>query len=61
MLDRIKLLIAAASLLMCVLIPVFYFQGSISRPVFRNSLAVVSIVYFVFATAWAGRKKAGNP
>ena len=47
--------LAAISLAGCLAAPVLYFIGYVEADTYRNALAGMSLSWFVFATAWAGR------
>jgi len=45
-----------ASLAACLAAPVVYFHGGMTEAVYKQTLTVASIVWFVAATTWATRK-----
>ncbi|NWG14044.1 MAG: hypothetical protein HXY20_10975 [Acidobacteria bacterium] len=47
--------LAGISLAGCLAAPVLYIIGYVEAGTYRNILAVMSLSWFVFASAWAGR------
>ena len=48
--------LAAASLLACLAVPLLYFLGYLGKGVFEKTLALVSLCWFVSATAWTAMR-----
>lgn len=51
-------LLAALSLLACLVTPVAYWHGALAEGAFRNLFAAASLAWFVFATWFAAGRKA---
>ncbi len=49
--------LAAISLAGCLAPAMLYFIGNVEAGTYRNILAGMSLSWFVFATAWAGRSE----
>lgn len=55
-----KTLLAVLSLLnlaLCVAAPVYFFAGRLAEDKYKLVLLLASIAYFIFATAWASRRR----
>ena len=55
-----KTLLAVLSLLnlaLCVVAPVCFITGSLAENKYKLVLLLASIAYFIFATAWASRRR----
>lgn len=50
-------LLAALSLLACLVTPVAYWQGGLAESAFRTWFATASLAWFVFATWFAAGRK----
>ena len=50
-------LLAVASLVACVGIPLAYFWGQVLLPTFKTLLAAASLAWFVFATLAVARRR----
>lgn len=48
-------LLALASLLACLVLPVMYFRGSLSNQAYKDLLLVASVAWFVFAIGWVAK------
>jgi hypothetical protein len=57
MLRAILGLLALASLLACLVLPVMYFRGSLDNQHYKDLFVVVSAAWFVFAIWWAAAGK----
>jgi hypothetical protein len=51
-------LLAALSLLVCLVAPVVYWHGALAEGAFRNVFAAASLAWFIFATWFAAGRKA---
>jgi hypothetical protein len=50
-------LLALASLLVCLTLPVMHFQGSLDNQTYKDYFLIASAAWFVFAIAWSTQAK----
>ena len=50
-------LLALASLLTCLALPVMHFQGSLDNQTYKDYFLIASVAWFVFAISWAAQGK----
>ena len=48
---------SVAALIACLAIPSLFFAGRLDELSYKNSLAVASVAWFVFATLYATRRR----
>lgn len=49
--------LAAVSLMVCLVAPFAYLSGAAGMPAYKNALAAGSLGWFGFATLWMTRKR----
>jgi hypothetical protein len=53
-------LLALASLVACLALPVMHFQGSLDNQAYKDYFLIASAAWFVFAISWTVRGKSSR-